>query len=412
MLKVNHISFSSSEGGAAIAARRLHLALRASGANSAMTVAGGQPGPGIQIFERRRTLRRIVEREYARHLRRKHEAQAAGLLSLAMVQSGLGRHLNGQSRQILNLHWVNSDFMSIPEIGGLSHPVVWTMHDMWPFCGAEHYTEGHGWQDGYQAAKPGTIEALKLRVWKKKRKFWKRPFHIVAPSQWLADCARESALMRNWPTAVIPNAIDTETWRPASRAEARARLGLPADVEVVGFGAMGGGDDPRKGFRYLQEALSILRETRPDVRALVFGADAHDADLPFPVHIAGKLADPEDLRMTYACADVFALPSRQDNLPNTGVEALSCGIPIAGFQIGGLPDLVPNSQCGRLAKPFNAQELAQCIDAVLEHQVAHRDQRITPMGAAAREHAVRSYAFPVVARQYAALYEKISQAQP
>lgn len=194
MLEVNHISFSSSEGGAAIAAHRLHMALNASGVNSIMTVARGQEGPGITTFKPAKGLGRMIQREMARSIRRWHEADFSGLISLGQVRSGLAQYLNQQPSQILNLHWVNSDLMSIREIGNLSHPVVWTMHDMWPLCGVEHYSEGDAWKNGYATQQDSRASRLNRRVWKTKQRFWTRPFHLVAPSRWLADCARQSAL--------------------------------------------------------------------------------------------------------------------------------------------------------------------------------------------------------------------------
>lgn len=410
MQLVNHISFSSSEGGAAIAARRLHAALTASGVQSRMTVGSGAAGPDIDLFTPRKTVTRIAQREVARHIRKKYQSQIAGLTSLGMVRSGLGHHLNAEPRQVLNLHWVNSDLISIREIGTLRHPVVWTMHDMWPFSGAEHYTENFGWKDGYaEGQNPGFD--LNRWVWTRKRRHWKRPFHLVSPSNWLADCARSSALVQDWPVHVIPNAIDTDVWQPMSRKQARASLGLPLDEPIIGFGAMGGDSDPRKGFAHLRAALSILRDRGSKTRVLIFGAEEHDADLPVPAHFTGRHSDPEDLRAIYACADVFALPSRQDNLPNTGVEALSCGIPVVGFNIGGLPDLVATQSCGRLAKPFDETELADCLELTLKHQLEHRDQSASPMGAAARRHAETTYSMPVVAHQYKELYGAVWKAR-
>lgn len=372
-----------------------------------MTVGSGAAGPDIDLFAPHKTLRRVAQREIARHLRKKFQGQMAGLASLGMVRSGLGRHLNAQPDQILNLHWVNSDLISIREIGELRHPVVWTMHDMWPFSGAAHYSESSGWKNGYADPLNSVGFDLNRWVWSRKRRHWMRPFHLVSPSKWLADCARGSALMQDWPVHVIPNAIDTDVWHPIPRDQARARLGLPLDEPIIGFGAMGGDSDPRKGFAHLREALSILQKRGSKTRVLIFGTDEYDAGLPVPAHFTGRHSDPEDLRAIYACADVFALSSRQDNLPNTGVEALSCGIPVAGFDIGGLPDLVPNQNCGRLARPFDAAEFADCLEMILQHQLAHHDQGISPMGAAARQHALQTYAMPVVASQYKQLYDSV-----
>ncbi len=406
--RVNHVSTSSTGGGAAIAARRLHDACLTFGLKSRMTVADAAVDPPIERFVRQRGIVRMVQRELARHLQRRAAGNANGLVSLAMARSGLGAHLNRQPRQIVNLHWVNFDFISIAEIGRIRHPLVWTMHDMWPISGAEHYSETDDWRDGYRRQKSGSD--LNQWVWQRKRRHWRRPFHIVTPSRWLAECARDSALTGGWPVRIIPNPIDTDVWTPMPRAAARAGLDLPVDVPMVLFGAMGGGSDPRKGFVHLREALLRLHAEGRDLQLLVFGGAADAADLPFKVHSVGAIDDPETLRMMYAAADVFALPSRQDNLPNVGVEALACGTPIVGFDIGGLPDLVAGCDLGYLARPYDAQDLAQGMARILDRRVREASDAtdgLTPMARAARDYAVDHFAMPVVAARYNALYEEL-----
>ncbi|MEY8830938.1 glycosyltransferase [Sedimentitalea sp. XS_ASV28] len=335
-------------------------------------------------------------------MRRRLEAQGQGMISLGLAQSGLARELNSQPRQLLNLHWVNWDMISIAEIGALQHPVIWTLHDMWPFCGAEHYTEGEDWKTGY-----ANVGGVHRWVWRRKARNWRRPIRIVTPSRWLADCVRDSALMRDWPVRVIPNAIDTDFWKPIPRARARAMLDLPPDVPLVLFGAMGGSSDPRKGFEHLRQALMRLHARERIVQLLVFGGGEVGADLPFVIHQPGEVKDPELLRAIYAAADVFALPSRQDNLPNTGVEALACGTPIVGFDIGGMPDLVVTPDQGYLARPFEAEDLARGLSEVLDRQTTNLGDSGSQMAEAARAHALATYSAPRVAQQYRALYEEI-----
>ncbi|WP_372570467.1 glycosyltransferase [Ruegeria jejuensis] len=404
MLPINHVSYGSTGGGAAIAAHRLHLACLGQGLASQMTVVEGPQAEHIAPFRRSKSLRRTLQREWARHLRKKYAAtQVAGLASLAVARSGLADHLNRQAPQITHLHWVNSDMISIPEIGRIRRPVVWTLHDMWAFCGAEHYTEAEGWRSGYADSTQRGFD-INRWVWTRKRRHWISPFQIVCPSNWLASCVRESALMRDWPVRCIPNAIDTDLWRPLDKAAARSGLNLPHDAPMVVFGAMGGDGDPRKGFTYLKEAMMRVHARFPDLHAIVFGSEGQSDGFPFPVHFTGPVNDTAQLQRIYSAADVFALPSRQDNLPNTGVEALACGVPIAGFAIGGLTDLVPDPQVGHLARPFDEANLAEGIGAILE---SRNSEAGLAMSAAARRHAEQSYAAPVIAAQYAELYQDV-----
>ena len=223
--------------------------------------------------------------------------------------------------------------------------------------------------------------------------------HIISPSTWLADCVRESALMRDWPVTVVPNPIDADRWKPIEQALARSLLGLPADVPLLLFGAMGGGRDSRKGFDLLLEALAHLRADREDLQLVVFGqlAPRQPADLGFPIHYTGHLHDDLSLRALYSAADLLVIPSRQDNLPNTGVEAHACGTPVVAFNAGGLPDIVEHQRTGYLAHAFDTEDLAEGIRWVLVKGQRLRDK--------SRQRAVQRFAYPAIAQQYRSVYD-------
>ena len=104
----------------------------------------------------------------------------------------------------------------------------------------------------------------------------------------------------------------------------------------------------------------------------------------------------------YSAADLMVVPSRQDNLPNTAVEAHACGTPVAAFNIGGLPDIVEHQQTGWLAPAFDTENLAQGIIWVLSEQM-----RLAALGLAGRKTAVERYHPSLIAAQYAALYQAV-----
>lgn len=292
--------------------------------------------------------------------------------SPALVPSFWSHRLNASDADVVHLHSVQGEMLSIGDIGRIRKPIVWTLHDMWAFCGAEHYSEDLRWREGYQRGnRPAYEQGFDLNrfVWKRKSRNWRRPMHIVCPSSWLADCVRSSALMHDWPVSVVPNTIDIERFQPIEQALARKLLGLPPDVPLLLFGALGGGLDPRKGFDLLLAALQNLRLS-PNLRNMqlvVFGQGQpeHSPDLGFPIHYTGHLHDDLCLRVHYSAADLLVVPSRQDNLPNTGLEAHACGTPVVAFATGGLPDIVSHRQTGYLAEPFDPKDLAAGISWVL-----------------------------------------------
>ncbi|MFU8884463.1 MAG: glycosyltransferase [Cyanobacteriota bacterium] len=428
-MNILHVNASDISGGAARATYRIHRSLvehgAAHGFSSKMrvinrlsddpTVISGPPAQS-PIWRR---LRPRLAQQACRGFRTGNPT----LHSIAWPATGLGAELQQRHRQgqadLVHLHWLGDGTLSIEEIGSLPMPLVWTLHDQWAFCGAEHYTSpplpgetassDERFAAGYSRASRPAHEAgpdLNRRTWLRKRRTWRRPIHIVCPSHWLADCARRSTLMGDWPITVIPNPIDLDVWAPCDHAQSRALLGLPAARPLVLFGAMGGSADPRKGADLLLEALQRLRSQvagtpLEQLELVVFGQSrpAQPPDLGFPIHYSGHLHDDLSLRLLYAAADVFVIPSRQDNLPNTGLEAHACGTPVVAFATGGLVDIVDPQITGALAQPFDPLSLAAAIRWVLEDP-----QRRRQLGTAARQRAERLWDPARVAGQYGEVY--------
>jgi glycosyltransferase involved in cell wall biosynthesis len=302
--------------------------------------------------------------------------------SPALVPSRWPERLNATDADVVHLHWVQGEMLSIADIGRIRKPIVWTLHDMWAFCGAEHVTPDHRWRDSYRADNRPAHERgfdLNRHTWQRKRKHWRLPLQIVCPSQWLADCVRASALMGEWPVAVVPNPIDTARWQPIDQHLARQLLGLPQDCPLLLFGAMGGSKDPNKGFDLLFAALAHLGRdaSLQNLHLVVFGQREPQSppQLGFTVHYTGHLHDDLSLRALYSAADVMVIPSRQENLPNTGLEAHACATPVVAFNTGGLSDIVADHISGALAEPFEPTSLAAAIRWVLEDPHRHQSLR-------------------------------------
>ncbi len=371
-MRVIQLNQSDINGGAARAAYRIHHCLRDAGIDSGMwvddalagdwTVQGHKPA---NIGDR---IKASLRARIAGQLRRTLKTGNPIIHSPALLPSQWVKRINDSDADILHLHWVAGEMISITDIGRIEKPIVWTLHDMWAFCGAEHYTDDHRWRDGYRRDNRPAHESgfdLNRWTWQRKLKHWRRPMHIVTPSRWLTDCARESLLMRDWPVTEIAYPIDLNTWAPMNTGVARTLLGLPTDIPLLLFGAMGGGLDPRKGFDLLLRALEYLRD-EPRMKGLelvVFGqrAPRSPPDLGFLIHYMGHLYDDLSLRILYNAADVMLVPSRQDNLPLTAMEAQACGVPVISFSNSGITSIVEHIQTGYCAQAFDSLELAEGI---------------------------------------------------
>ena len=407
-LKVLQLNHSDINGGAARAAYRIHHCLHDAGIDSRMWVNQAKSddwtvqGPSNK-WEK---LMALLRSDAGGQLNCLLKTGNPIIHSPSVVPSRWVKRINQSDADIVHLHWIAGEMLSIADIGRIQKPIVWTLHDMWAFCGAEHYTDDHRWRDGYRNDNRPQHESgfdLNRWTWQRKLKRWQRTMHIVTPSRWLRDCVRESVLMRNWPVTVVANPIDTEFWKPLEQRIARDLLGLPEDAPLLLFGAIGVGHDSRKGFDLLMRALKHLRD-EPRAKSLelvIFGQRAPQSPqrLGFPIHYTGHLHDDLSLRALYSAVDAIVIPSKQDNLPNTGVEAHACATPVIAFETGGMPDIVVHQHTGYLASAFDTQDLAIGIVWVLGQRETRR------LGEQARERAVAQFRYPAVAEKYRQIYK-------
>jgi glycosyltransferase involved in cell wall biosynthesis len=310
---------------------------------------------------------------------------------------------------VVNLHWVAGfvDLKSFfPQVAP-SIPVVWTFHDMNAFTGGCHYDQDCGKYQASCGACPvidsGRENDVSRRIWRRKRRVLggipTGRLHVVTPSRWLEEAVRTSSLLGDRRVTVIPYGIDTEVFAPRDRSLAREVLGIPPEAQVILFVAETL-DDPRKGLGVLVEALGHLAGVS-DMVAVSTGGKLPGIDVPVPHLHLGSVESERLLSLVYSAADVFAIPSLQDNLPNTVLESMACGTPVVGFAVGGIPDMVRPGITGLLAEPGDVAGLG----AILGELLGNRKLRES-MAASCRRMAKEEYALEVQARRYQELYRE------
>jgi glycosyltransferase involved in cell wall biosynthesis len=245
--------------------------------------------------------------------------------------------------------------------------------------------------------------------WKQKMKHFNniRSLSIVTPSKWLYTLAKQSKFFKNRDIHHIPNTLDVDIFQPINKHHAKLILNVKTNDKVILFGAVNFTKTTYKGFDLLAEALQKLKEKTDKVYHLLLFGELHNPnikyDLPFPYTSLGRITDEKRLSLAYNCADVFVGPSRQDNFPSTFVEAISCGVPSVGFNIGGIPEVVEHKKNGYIATPFDVKDLAEGIYWCLENN----SENI--LGNRAREKAVNEYSFAKIGEKYFNLYKSLIQ---
>ena len=422
-LRVLAMNHSDTVGGAARAAYRVHKAVRSLGVESILRVnQKALQDPSVQGPANK--LSRLLAKFYSgmgQLLIKPFKSNPAIYQSIALMPTRWAGQLNTSQNDVVHMHWVNGEMISIADIGKIQKPLMWTLHDMWGIAGAEHYCEDIRAHDGYtkeNRPKDETGFDLNRWTWLRKVKHWKNPILITTPSRWMAEKISESALMKGWPVMAIANPLDTEIWRPIDQSIAREELGLPQNVPLILFGASGGAADPRKGFDLLLESLPLLQKSlhaqgMSSLELVVFGQDepkdgSELSNLNIPTHYMGHINNDHTLQLLYSAADVMVVPSRQETFGQTASEALACGCPVAAFGATGLLDVVEHLTCGYLAKPYDPQDLATGIEWLIRSQQDEKNAgrlNESSLRLAARKHAVDHFSYPVIAKQYIAAYQ-------
>jgi glycosyltransferase involved in cell wall biosynthesis len=230
-------------------------------------------------------------------------------------------------------------------------------------------------------------------------KFSPDKLHLIALNQWMARQVSSSPLLRKFRIYLsIPNGLDTETFAPRERAQARQSLGIPRDARVVFFAAETI-DNKRKGFELLVQALAEIR-TSTNYFCSRWVLSNRRLNWKFLISISDTSMTNVKCSFAYSAADVYAIASLHDNQPNTVVEAMSCGIPVAGFDVGGISELVKPGVTGLLAKGGSVAELRNAISELLQH-----DSKLESMKVECRKEVLQNFSLEMQCKRYISLYE-------
>jgi len=405
---VVHLSTADNEGGSGRAAYRIHSGLRQLGWRSRMLVG------------RKLTHDPDIEAVYG-------DSQATRwsgvLIDMASRQLGLAYQWFPWSNRLANHPWFrDADVIQLFNLHGgyfpigllpeLSRhaPIVWRLSDMWSMTGHCVYSGNcERWRSGCGKC-PQTKGHVALGIdtsallWKQKAKLYSQcDITVVAPSSWTERLARESPLLSMFPIQRISNGLDTQVFRPIPRSIACEIMQYDPAVRRILFVAHGLDNNLRKGGPKLMEALRLIgpQANVELVLAGVGGVTWEQAGLPIPVRRAGYITDDRFMAALYSCADLMVVPSAVENLPNTLLEAMACGLPAVALNVGGMADAVKDGLTGYLVE----QDDVAGFSTKIMHLLDNIDLRAV-MGKAARQLIEREFTSAIQADRFATLYEE------
>ena len=416
-MRVLIVNTSERTGGAAVAASRLMEALNNNGVKAKMLVRDKETDrltvaavPGQKWMQFYFLWERFVV--WLRlYFNRKHLFE----VDIANCGADVTQLPEFQEADVVHLHWINQGMLSlkgIRKILNTGKPVVWTMHDIWPATAICHLTldcRNFETQCTHCRLLPGngSTNDLSTQIWKRKQQMLNdRQITFVTCSQWLAGEAQKSALLKGQRVVSIPNPIDTHIYTPKDKQQARQRVGLPTEGRIILFASQRV-TNRNKGMGYLLEACRLLAEQHPekkeDITVAILGGHAEEIEgqLPFRTCPLGYVNDEQRIVDIYNAADVFVLPSLSENLPNTIMEAMACGVPSVGFRIGGIPEEIDHQQNGYVADYCSSEDLARGIWWTL-YEADHEAVR-----KACLQKVAHNYSQQSVANRYLEVYESL-----
>lgn len=410
-------------GGAGHAACRIHQGVRSLGVDSQLLLKGGRVNdqnfitlgeflPHNAFYQAFDWTRNKLKNKL-QHVRWNRFPERERLFMSDLRATDIHGALRKLDYDVLHLHWINQRFIPLEELPK-DKPIIWTLHDSWPFCGICHYffeCEAYKQQCGCCPLLHSDKENdLSRQVWRKKAEIYKNlNIHVVTPSQWLGNCAKQSSLLGRFPMIVIPNCLDVNVFRPLDETELSSRwldlIRIKSKKTLILFGAVNAANDKVKGISHLMSALSVLEANGQinNSELVVFGATKSDLemDLHIPIHYLGYVDNTQDLVSLYNLANVMVVPSLSENLSCTIMESMSCGTPVVAFNIGGNGDMIEHQKNGYLAREQDDADLAEGIMWCLENNTENQ------LGKTAREKVLENYTSERVCLQYKELYERV-----
>jgi len=322
--------------------------------------------------------------------------------SYSVLPSGIPDQIKRHNPDIVHLHWVQGEFLSVEEIGNIKGPIVWTLHDAWAISeGAAHHEHEDITNTGnMEKSSYGVL--TKWMAWRKRRSWSKLDLTIVSPSKWMHEKAINNPLCIGKRFRVIPNAIDLNCFRPRGVYESRQKLGLPENLQLILVGSMASRKDPIKGVDLLLEALLQL-DTDNRVAIVALGNISLDIQLPMSVIRLPLKSSRLDMSYIYSAVDITCVPSRVETHSMMAAESICCHTPVIAFRVAGNPSIIEDGRTGYLIDPFNTNEYAKAIDMGLQRV---RDNSFVDASFAKSK---QKWDRLSVARQYQDLYREVIQ---
>lgn len=414
-MKILHLSYSISKGGASRAALRIHQSLLEKNINSFIKF-NILNGPELNA---KNIINPSLLRSYFNKIKSALESRISIVLrknkfvknSISLFPTQLHKFINKSDYDIIHLHWINGETISIEDIGKITKPLVWTIQDMWPFTGSEHYSFNTDWKNGYSnnnKNKPNLINIdIEKLTWERKIKNWKKKINIVGTSKWITNCVSNSYLMQKFPAITINNTLNINFWKSLNKKKCKQYFNLPQNLKLIGFSSLGHKNDILKGKDLFLSAIKNINCDKKNIAFFSMGDSNEFFEFKninnIQIFNIPRLDNDKEIRRFYNCLDLIVVPSRLEAFGQIASEAIACGIPVVCFNSTGLKDIIIHKKNGYLAKPYLSKELSKGIEYILKLN----KKKYKEMCLYSIKIAHKKFSYDFISNQYIKLYKKI-----
>jgi len=409
-IRVLHLS-TFDQGGAATAALRLHAGLLQQGVKSSfmsLQQANPEKVSGMYKFKRKTREKTLLDRIQTKLGNPVTQAKRNDLrmqdlkgdyetFSFPETDHRVENDPMMQEVDIIHLHWISYFVNQRTFFNAINRPIIWTFHDMNPVMGGFHY-------QGDLERNPAFMQ-LEAQLRKEKLKYFSqgKNLTVVTPSRWLGEAAAHHEALGTKPRHHIPYGLNTSVFKPLDPDFSRTVFDFPPGKKIVLF-VTERVSNYRKGFDLLMEAVRDISADTPYVIVTIGNSNAELSSFPNVIAL-GRVHDEHLLSVLYSAADVFVLPSREDNFPNVMLEALACGTPVIAFDTGGMAEVIQTGVNGILVKDISSLALRGVLNDFLRGKFVFDRKAI-------RQNAVAQFDLSVQATRYKDLYTSVLSYQP
>jgi glycosyltransferase involved in cell wall biosynthesis len=401
MLNIIHLSYTDGDGGAGRAALRIFKLLRKDlnfskklYVNYKTTFIDEVIGPKTTYEKLVVKIRSQIGLLFTKFIGASDDKTTCSFAILPSKYPSLIKSLNPD---IVHMHWVGAEYISINDIQKINKPIIWTLHDMWPISGSRHVAHNENINKYFNYDE--WVIKRKIKNWSNKK------FYLVAPSRWMANKASASKVFSNREIFVIPNPIDISIWKPVNKNFARDLLGLSKDNFYILFGAYNGINNHNKNFKAILNNLDKLKEKITNVKIVALQSDEFNINNREFLNIRNIIRDDESMVALYNAVDMVVMPSYIESFGQMATEAQACGIPVVGYNSTGLMDIITHKKNGYLAEAYDENDLINGIFWV-NKELINKSNKLKVFS---RENAVNNFSNEAVSKKYIKLYEYVQK---